>query len=293
MFKKQIFAAIITLSFFSTTTAQDLKFLKLKKKYRTCILDKALEETSGLAYVDSTLISFNDSGNQPYLYKINPENGKIKTIKTNAKNYDWEAMATDGQNIYIGDFGNNRGNRKDLKIYRFPYSNDDHWTFDKIYEFQYAQQKDFTPRNVKHNFDAEAMIYHHQNLQIFSKEWASYDTKHYELKLNEADKQSLAPIEEYHLGYLATDATYRNGKLYIIGYTKKAEVFLTVFTESQPNRFFELKPEKYYLGMSFKLGQIEGITATENGLYISGERFKTRISDVKQPLYFLPYDKLK
>ncbi|WKS94353.1 hypothetical protein [Riemerella columbina] len=292
MVKSQIFATFVVFFFAHSSQAQELQFLKLKK-YRITRLADALNETSGLTEIDGDLISFNDSGNAPDLYIINPETGEAIRRTTNAKNYDWEAVTNDGKNLYIGDIGNNMGNRTNLGVYRIPYTEEGALNYDQYYTFQYARQKELQPLNRKNNYDAESMVYHRGHLQIFSKEWQSYDTKHYELRLDDEKKQSLEPLETYHLGYLATDATYYNGQLYIIGYTKKAEVYLSVFTETQPNRFFEAPPKKYYLGMSFKLGQIEGITATPKGLYISGERFKTKISDAKQPLYFLPYHKLK
>jgi hypothetical protein len=44
----------------------------------------------------------------------------LKTLKVNAKNTDWEALTNDGNNFYIGDFGNNDGSRRDLTIYKVP-----------------------------------------------------------------------------------------------------------------------------------------------------------------------------
>ena len=37
---------------------------------------------------------------------------------SNIKNTDWEEISQDKDFIYIGDIGNNSGNRDDLKIYR-------------------------------------------------------------------------------------------------------------------------------------------------------------------------------
>ncbi|WP_052910483.1 hypothetical protein [Riemerella anatipestifer] len=293
MFKKQIVLIILVFLGLYNANAQDLKFLKLKK-YKVATLDKQLNETSGLTEIGGKLLSFNDSGNSADIYEIDRENGNVKKIATNATNFDWEAISTDGKNLYIGDFGNNMGTRSNLMVYKIPFHDGEpSLKYEKMLRFYYPNQEEFVPLNRKNNFDAESMIYHQGNIQIFSKEWASYNTRHYEIKTDTEERQPAVLLEEYPLGYLATDATYKDGKLYIIGYTKKAEVYLTVFQETAPNRFFEAKPQKYYLGMSFKLGQIEGITATEKGLYISGERFKTKIKDVKQPLYFVPYNKLK
>ncbi|MCZ2083445.1 MAG: hypothetical protein LC112_04165, partial [Flavobacteriales bacterium] len=93
--------------------------------------------------------------------------------------------------------------------------------------------------------------------------------------------------------YVVTDAAYFDKKLYLIGYTKKAEVFLTIFNETKPGIFFEDKPKKYYLGSSLSIGQIEGIAVDEQGIYISGEEFNLPIIKVKPYLYFIPFEKLK
>ncbi len=45
--------------------------------------------------------------------------------------------------------------------------------------------------------------------------------------------------------------------------------------------------------MVTRFGQIEGITSTEEGLYISGEQFRFKIFNAKQRLYFLPFKELK
>jgi hypothetical protein len=44
--------------------------------------------------------------------------------------------------------------------------------------------------------------------------------------------------------------------------------------------------------MATRFGQIEGLTATEEGLYISGEQFRFKIINARQRLYFLPFKEL-
>ena len=52
-----------------------------------------------------------------YVFSIG-EPKQVRTIKIdNAKNDDWEELAEDDEFIYIGDFGNNNGKRKNLCIY--------------------------------------------------------------------------------------------------------------------------------------------------------------------------------
>jgi len=59
-----------------------------------------------------------DAGNKNVLYGLNAKGKIVKEIKiTNAKNTDWEDLASDSLgNIYIGDFGNNSKKRKSFRI---------------------------------------------------------------------------------------------------------------------------------------------------------------------------------
>src|SRR5690606_14700262 len=78
----------------------------------------ALDETSGLLFYNNTFITHTDSGGKAELYEVNPTTGAItRTVEiTNATNGDWEDIAQDSTHIYIGDIGNNSGDRTDLKI---------------------------------------------------------------------------------------------------------------------------------------------------------------------------------
>ncbi|WP_419870445.1 hypothetical protein [Chryseobacterium sp. CT-SW4] len=256
------------------------------RKYRVNYLSDRIEESSGLNFFKEDLYTFNDSGNAPELYKIDPLSGEIQeTLKFNIKNTDWEALTNDGENFYIGDFGNNAGTRKDLKIYKIPFSQPDSI---KTISFLYPEQKDFTSKNLSNDFDAEAMIYLNGKLHVFTKEWASRATSHYIID-PEADKeQNAVKTESYKTNFVVTDASYFNKKLYLIGYTKKTEVFLDVFSETEPGVFFKESPKHYYLGSALSIGQIEGIAVNDKGIYISGEKFHSPLGNTRPSLYFIP-----
>lgn len=288
-----LFSILISLSF---SAQQDYDWFKINK-YRTAVLNDSIKENSGLIFFNDRLFTINDSGNSSEIYEINQQTGKIKNVfKTDLINKDWEAITSDSINIYIGDFGNNVGVRKDLVIYRIPFDsalmalNINNIT---PIPFYYPEQKDFTPKNLNNDFDAEAMIFLNEKIHLFTKEWASKSTTHYTIDPNLVDNQAAQKIETFATDYVVTDAAYFDQKLYLVGYTKKAEVFLTIFTESEPGIFFKEKPKKYYLGSSLSLGQIEGIAVDDKGIYISGEEFNLPIIKVKPYLYFIPAEKLK
>ena len=137
-------------------------------------IPKELTEISGMERDASGIIwAINDSGNQPYVYQIN-ERGEIikKTWIANATNQDWEELTQDDKgNLYIGDFGNNRNNRKDLLVYVVRINHlmkQDTATAQRI-EFVYEDQSAFPPEEPKRNFDMEAMVYYKNRLILFSK----------------------------------------------------------------------------------------------------------------------------
>ncbi|WP_415328112.1 hypothetical protein [Chryseobacterium sp. MMS23-Vi53] len=290
---KKLFLAL-TIIISTLSFSQQSQIFKIKK-YRINYLDEKIKETSGLSLMNGKLYTFNDSGNSPELFELDKTTGQIiNTIKINGKNKDWEALTNDGTNLYIGDFGNNGGTRKDLEIYKVSFEkntlkNDSI----KLISFEYPEQEDFIPKYAETNFDAEAMIYLNGKIHLFTKEWGSKSTTHYMIDPEISEKQKAIKIETFKTNYIVTDASYFNTKLYLIGYTKKTEVFLDVFNETESGIFFKENPKHYYLGSALSIGQIEGIAVDETGIYISGEKFHSPIGGGKQSLYFIPNDKLK
>ncbi|WP_267402416.1 MULTISPECIES: hypothetical protein [unclassified Chryseobacterium] len=290
--KKIIVVLAITISQFSFAQQADL--FKIKK-YRVNHLDEKIQETSGLNFFDGKLYTFNDSGNSPEIFEINKNTGEIiNALRVNAKNKDWEALNNDGSNFYIGDFGNNAGTRKDLEIYKVPFQNGSLMNDSvRSISFNYPEQTDFTSRNINTDFDAEAMIYLNGKIHVFTKEWASKATTHYTIDPEISKNQQAQKVESFKTNYVVTDAYYFDKKLYLVGYTKKTEVFLNIFKETEPGIFFKENPKHYYLGSALSVGQIEGIAVDESGVYISGEKFHSPLGTAKPSFYFIPKDKLK
>lgn len=278
---------------FANGFAQKTDFLKIAK-YRVSYLSDSLKENSGLSFRHGKLYTMNDGGNSAEIFEIDRFSGKIlKIFKTGLVNTDWEAVASDSMFIYIADFGNNAGTRKDLKIYKVRVSDSLVSGDIKTIPYYYPEQKDFSRKVISNDFDAEAMIVLKGKIHVFTKEWASKSTTHYVLKPDFTENQAAEKTETFKTGFFVTDAEYFNGKLYLIGYTKNTEVFLSVFNESEPGVFFRDQPTKYYLGSALTIGQIEGIAADENGIYISGEEFRTPLGTAKQALYFIPAEKIR
>lgn len=131
------------------------------------LLPSCINENSGLvkAWQDNYYWTHNDGGGSAELYMINGKGYVFDTMDIeDATNVDWEDLAKDTKgNIYIGDFGNNNSNRKDLVIYKKNY-----FGTEKI-KFKYADQ-DFA-NNSDLVFDCEAFFWHNDSLYLFTKSW--------------------------------------------------------------------------------------------------------------------------
>lgn len=284
-----LFTLLFSLNF---SAQQNLEWLKLNP-YQTALFSDTLKENSGLAFFENKLYTFNDSGNTSEIFEIDRTSAKInRTWRTGLKNNDWEAIATDSANFYIGDFGNNRGTRKHLTIYKIPFKDSLHLNSIQEIPFFYPQQNTFEAQNLNTDYDAEAMVVLNGKIHVFTKEWLSKGVAHYTIDPTLTENQPAQKVEYYQTDFVVTDASYFEGKLYVVGYTKKFEIYLAIFSETSPGIFFEQKAKKYYLGSTLAVGQIEGIAVDKSGVYISGEEFRTRFSKSKARLYFIPMNKL-
>ena len=134
----------------------------------------SLSEVSGIAHYDNSLWVIEDNGNKDHIYQINQSAALVKDFKVkNATNTDWEDLAKDASgNLFIGDFGNNNNERKDLVIYKLP--NPEKEAGDKIeaqkIKFRYPDQQRFPPSKKNRLYDAEAFFHWQDHLYIFTKD---------------------------------------------------------------------------------------------------------------------------
>ena len=70
--------------------------------------------------------TLNDSKNEPMLFAVDQQGRSLGRFRVrNAENVDWESLqlgpgGDDGAALYIGDTGDNKGNRREMVIYRVP-----------------------------------------------------------------------------------------------------------------------------------------------------------------------------
>lgn len=133
------------------------------------------KEISGMVFHHNTqkLWMLQDKGNASELYVYSPEGTFEKTLHiNNQKNTDWEDLSQDAEgNLYIGDFGNNDNNRKNLQILKLNATSLQQTTADisQTTTFYYEDQKDFPPKKNQLMYDCEAFIATNTAFYLFTK----------------------------------------------------------------------------------------------------------------------------
>lgn len=241
-----------------------------------------LDESSGIAFIASGLWTHNDSGNSNSLYRVDSTNGNIlqSVVVSNATNVDWEDMTSGPDFIYVGDFGNNNGNRTNLKVYRIAKSDltpTATTVVADVINFSFSDQTSFVSAPNNHNFDCESMIFYNDSLHLFSKNWVDKHCRHYVLPALPGT-YSAQVKESFNPGNLITGATIQEGGVIaLIGYDKTGIVPISIWMlyDYSGNLFFNGNKRKFNLSSAIVNGQTEGI-AFKNGAYgyISNERFQ-------------------
>jgi hypothetical protein len=243
-------------------------------------LPSKLKETSGLASFNNSLITHNDKGNTNELFFINTSDGSIvKTIKVeNASNVDWEDLAQSSTHLFIGDMGNNDGNRKDLKIYILPFSEFSDSTKLSVttsgtIRFTYPNQSTFDS-NKDHNFDCEAILYYKENLYLFTKNRLDSRTNLYRIPAK-AGEYVASFIHSFEVGGRITgaDINETTNEIALIGYNKSSECFIWLLSDFTNDNFFSAKKKQIKLGSYASLGQMEAICyKSASSLWITSEK---------------------
>jgi hypothetical protein len=180
---------------------------------KIAMLAPQINENSGLAKVfeQSTFWTINDSGGKNELYEVDSTGKLISTLNIpNSQNTDWEDLAQDNKgNVYIGDFGNNFNNRKDLAIYKINPKQPD--STEKI-TFNYADQTAFPPQKEEMNFDCEAFFWANDSLYLFSKNRGTKFTKMYTIPSKAGNYVAKSNVNIFLKAYVTSADIRPDGK---------------------------------------------------------------------------------
>lgn len=238
-------------------------------------LDGILAETSGLIFWENRLWTHNDNGDTK-IYALDTLYGRIiQSYPLNGiKNTDWEEISQDEDYIFIGDIGNNSGNRDDLKIYRSGKRSilNNSAVFDSLC-FTYSDQEDFTPAANDSDFDCEAFVVSKDSIYLFTKEWVSNGTSVYSLPKTPG-KYMAKPRSSFNVNGLITGAVFIEKERIIVltGYSERLQPFIYLLYDFNGSDFFGGNKRKIDLVLPYH--QIESI-ATTNGIkyFVTNENF--------------------
>jgi len=237
-----------------------------------------LTESSGLLWDNGKLWSHNDSGNPATLFNIDTTDGHIiqKVYVTNYTNIDWEDITADNDYIYIGDFGNNNGDRTDLRVLKIAKAD---ITADtavnvtaQLIEFSYADQVSHAS-NPLTNYDGEALVSIGDSLYVFTKDRSDNQTRVYKMP-KAPGTYSLSPYTSYNVGGLITAASYNPNthEILLLGYTLlKTNSFLWFLNDYNGDMFFSGNKRRVEIGgtSEWQTEAVEFISA--NRFFLSNE----------------------
>jgi len=218
--------------------------------------------------------------------------GKLrkKVHVAGAKNKDWEELARDENYLYIGDIGNNRNKRENLRIYRVEIKEvlDLDTVSSERINIGYTEQKEFPPTSKADlNFDAEGMACYGGELWVFTK--PNTDPWHGKTFVYRFPKTPGTYRREKHLELYIGDggwwsdaitaADFHNNTLYISTYNRLITLNFAKgdFLEGQT------------VGYS-SITQKEALLVLDNGMLLIGDEKHTLLGGGKLYLMKLPND---
>jgi len=257
-------------------------------------LPKALKEVSGLMAVDNSIWAISDKPS-PAIFKLNEKGKVVQEVKLKQVAVsDVEAITADGTHLYIGDIGDNNGDRLERKIIKVQLSSIGQGATaeaeGQVINFSFAGDE-IAARKKENNYDCEAMLYFKDSLYLFTKRRADDYAALFVLP-NIPGQHQARLISRFKTDGLITDAAINpsGNEVALVGYQDgHKKPFVLLFSNFSGNNFFNGTMKRYQLKGDKKDWQMEGITyKNENYLYLSCEHTK----DVPATLYGMEKRKL-
>ncbi|MCL1674177.1 hypothetical protein [Elizabethkingia meningoseptica] len=136
-------------------------------------LPKKLKEASGIQLSPDGLEFYihEDQGNSNEIFVLDMGGNLARKVTVEGvENTDWEDITQDKQGFtYIGDFGNNDNDRKDLAIYKMKIGKESSVPVLQTTKFSYPEQTEFPPKKKNFLYDCEAFIEHNGHFYLFTK----------------------------------------------------------------------------------------------------------------------------
>jgi len=258
-------------------------------------LPKELKEISGMVASGNNIWTITDKP-RPALYNLDSTGNLIQTIDIkNVKVIDVEAVTADDKFVYMGDLGDNEGNRMQRQIIKVSIDsigsgknvavNGEVITFDFPGDVERDKKK-------KNNYDCESVLSYHDSLYVFTKERDSMRTKLFALPKTPGTFTARF-IDSFNTKGLVTDAAMNqsDNEVALIGYKQAHKYpFIILFKNFAGEDFFSGKPERIELADKPWDWQLESITYKRDDMvFFACEATK----EVDATFYGIQRDKLK
>lgn len=235
-------------------------------------LNARLSEISGMAYSDGLIYAINDSGKGSTIFTLNSSDGKLLSRYRieQLKNYDWEELSLFNNYLYIGDFGNNRGDRKNQAVHKIHIDElSALWPDIQTTGISYASQVDYSRKTFRHSWDCEAMVVNENGIYCFSKDWKEKKTKLY--MAEPGKNNNLQAIDSFDVSMLVSGAFYDKERelLILCGYLDH-ETYIWIFNNASSISFTG-DAQKYKIP-ELKNTQVESVFVHKEYIYLGSER---------------------
>lgn len=158
---------------FCTPKAQESKTSDAPALETVFHFPKKMKEISGiqLSPDGKELYAHEDQGNSNEIYVFNLKGDLLRTVTIDGvENNDWEDITKDKDGFtYIGDFGNNDNERRNLAIYKVKIDEKTNTPVLQTTKFSYPEQTEFPPKKSNMLFDCEAFVEMDGNFYLFTK----------------------------------------------------------------------------------------------------------------------------
>ncbi len=249
-------------------------------------LPPVLKEASGLVIDGDEMIWHNDSGDGPYLYTTDLHGRLLRIDTLNARASDYEDICADPSGLlYVGDFGNNRGQRAGAVIYTYDRTSG---ITDSI-TYTYPGQ-DGGGRLTPGNYNCEAIVELHGSLHLFTKDLLFGDRPFYvkHFRLPAAPGNYVAELVDslYLPRRVVTGAALdrESGTLYLVAYNFRmllgklptSSASLIALTDYPEDRFFRGKLRRRNISWAIPTQHEAVAVYDDRYLYVGAEATRLR-----------------
>lgn len=244
------------------------------------VLPNSLKEISGVIAVGDAIWAITDKP-KARVFRLDATGKLLQTVNiSNMEAVDVEAVTSDNTFIYIGDVGDNVGDRIDRRIIRVRITDIPKGTEVQVrgeaIDFSFPNEE-VVEKKKQNNFDCESMLSYKDSLYLFTKDREDKETRLYAVP-RDPGRYMARYISSFDSRGLVTDAALNQQKdeLALIGYHKgHLYPFILLFTNFTGDDFFSGDHQRIELAKKEWDWQLEGITYSNNNIvYFTCEETK-------------------